>query len=366
MSPKVILTYLSLSLWSSFYIAWHYAMPLYNDDWLVGGVVLMLTFASFNSFWLMITSIRRKIVLSQKLYNIASLSLGFAFFLMLFFIISDFLLFIPVYANSYFEHPLIGALSITALAAILVLYAFLNSRHIRITAYEIMTPKKNVDFSLVLISDLHIDNCGIGLNQMSRIATKINKLNPDFTIFAGDIIESTPDHFCAKDFGTQFQKLNSKKGNLAIVGNHEYYGGKILENIIAMEDAGLTVLKDDRLDFDNLTIIGRDDKFVHHRCPLDKLLKGTPKDNFIMVLDHNPISIDDSVENQIDLQLSGHTHNGQVFPFNLVVKSIFKNGYGHKQIGDTHTIVSSGASTWGPALRLGTKAEIVHIHVKSK
>lgn len=364
-SPRIIFTYLFLSLWSSFYISWHFSLPCSGCSWILGGLALIIAFAGFNSFWLMVASLRRKITLSRSIFNLSSLALGFVFFLMLFFIISDFLLAIPAYANLYFSHYLAGAFFVTALAAAVVLYAFVNARRIRLTSYEIYTDKPDIDFSVALVSDLHIDNCGLGLNQMAKITDKINKLNPDFTVFAGDIIESTPDHFCSLDFAAEFKKLNSKKANLAIVGNHEYYGGKITENIKALENSGLTVLKDCRLNFGNITIIGRDDKFVAGRCPLNKMLKDIPKNNFVMLLDHNPMDIQEAVDNSVDLQLSGHTHNGQIFPFNLVVRNIFKNGYGYKQIGDTHTVVSSGAGSWGPALRLGTKAEIVYIHVKS-
>lgn len=98
---------------------------------------------------------------------------------------------------------------------------------------------------------------------------------------------------------------------------------------------------------------------------MKKLLKGTPKKNFVLVLDHNPTDIAEAVTSSVDLQVSGHTHNGQIFPFNLIVRNIYQNGYGHKQIGNTHTVVSSGAGSWGPQLRLGTKAEIVCIKVKS-
>ncbi len=364
-SLRTVASYQFLALWSSFYIAWHFSAPCGGCSWFTGAAVLLVSYAFFNTFWLMVASLRRKITLSRSIFNLSSLALGFIFFLMLLFIVSDFLLNIPAYANLYFAHPDTAAWGLAALAALISLYGFFNARRIRVTAYEIRTEKTGVDFTLALVSDLHIDNCGLSLNQMAKIIENINRINPDFTVFAGDIIESAPDHFCALDFAAEFRKINSKTANLAIVGNHEYYGGKINENIKALENAGLTVLKDCTLTFGNITVAGRDDKFVKDRCPLKKLLKGTPKKNFVLVLDHNPTDIAEAVTSSVDLQVSGHTHNGQIFPFNLIVRNIYQNGYGHKQIGNTHTVVSSGAGSWGPQLRLGTKAEIVCIKVKS-
>lgn len=366
MSPKIILSYMLLSMWSSFYIAWHIAMSFCCISLFVGIISFLTAFAGFNSIWIMVASVRRIVTLSQRTNNILSLLLGMSFYLMGLFILSDFLMFNTTYAALYFTHPIIAVSAIIGIAVLLVLHSYLNSRRILITAYEVTTPKKNIDFSIALVSDLHIDNCGLGLGRMFKIVEKINRLHPDFTVFAGDIIESTPEHFCNKNFASVLKNLNSKQANLAVVGNHEYYGGKIEENIAALEKAGLTVLRDKEMTFGNISIIGRDDKFNRSRSTLPQMLKKTPQNNFILILDHNPIDLDHAVDNKADMQLSGHTHNGQMFPFNLIVKTVFKNGYGYKKIGNTHSIVSSGISTWGPSLRLGTKAEIVYIKIKSE
>lgn len=366
MSPKIILSYLLLSTWSSFYIAWHVAMSFCWGNLTVGIISFLIAFTGFNSIWIMVASVRRMVKLSRRMNEVLSVLLGFSFYLMGFFIISDFLMFNDAYAKLYFTYPIISVSIIIALAALLVLHSYLNTRRIHITAYEVTTPKKNIDFSIALVSDLHIDDCGLGLGRMFKIVEKINKLHPDFSVFAGDIIESTPEHFCSKDFASILKNLNSKQANLAVVGNHEYYGGKIDENIEALQNAGLRVLRDETLEFGNITVIGRDDKFNRNRSPLEKLIPQKSSQNYILVLDHNPIDLDNAIDNNADMQLSGHTHNGQMFPFNLIVKTVFKNGYGHKKLGNTHSVVSSGVSTWGPSLRLGTKAEIVYIQIKSE
>lgn len=365
MSPKIVLIYMLLSAWSSFYVAWHIATTPAHYNLFVGIISFLVMFVGFNSIWLMIASVRRIVTVSKRTNNVLSILFGLSFYLMLFFIINDFMLFITPYATLYFSYPHLSVSIIIILAMALVTYSYMSSHNIHITSYEITTPKKNIDFSIALVSDLHIDHCGMGLGKMYKITEKVKQLKPDFTVFAGDIIESTPEHFCSRDFASVIKQLKSKQCNLAVVGNHEYYGGQIEENIAALKQAGLTVLRDECIDFKNISIIGRDDKFNRNRQPLPQLMKRIPKNNFSLVLDHNPIDLDSAIDNNVDMQLSGHTHNGQVFPFNLVVKSVFKNGYGHKKIGSTHSIVSSGISTWGPSLRLGTRAEIVNIKIKS-
>lgn len=165
-SLRTVASYQFLALWSSFYIAWHFSAPCGGCSWFTGAAVLLVSYAFFNTFWLMVASLRRKITLSRSIFNLSSLALGFIFFLMLLFIVSDFLLNIPAYANLYFAHPDAAAWGLAALAALISLYGFFNARRIRVTAYEIRTEKTGVDFTLALVSDLHIDNCGLGLNQM--------------------------------------------------------------------------------------------------------------------------------------------------------------------------------------------------------
>lgn len=140
-SLRTVASYQFLALWSSFYIAWHFSAPCGGCSWFTGAAVLLVSYAFFNTFWLMVASLRRKITLSRSIFNLSSLALGFIFFLMLLFIVSDFLLNIPAYANLYFAHPDTAAWGLAALAALISLYGFFNARRIRVTAYEIRTEK---------------------------------------------------------------------------------------------------------------------------------------------------------------------------------------------------------------------------------
>jgi predicted MPP superfamily phosphohydrolase len=112
-------------------------------------------------------------------------------------------------------------------------------------------------------------------------------------------------------------------------------------------------------------IIGRDDKTNMKRKSLDAILDSLPDGLPKIVLDHQPGSFEESARHGVDLHISGHTHNGQVFPFNKIVSRIYELGYGFKKSGNTHLKVSSGLGLWGAPIRLGTQSEILKIRLRS-
>lgn len=129
-----------------------------------------------------------------------------------------------------------------------------------------------------------------------------------------------------------------------------------------MRKSGIRVLRDDTVTIaGKLAIVGRDDYTNPNRKALQSLVNGLKRELPIVVLDHQPRSFSESQENQIDLHISGHTHDGQIFPFNYIVSKIYELGYGYKKAGKTHYYVSSGLGLWGAPIRLGTRSEIVSI-----
>lgn len=110
---------------------------------------------------------------------------------------------------------------------------------------------------------------------------------------------------------------------------------------------------------DNITLIGRDDKSNNNRKPLNTIVNGIDKNQFKLLLDHQPSNLEDAEQANIDLQFSGHTHKGQVFPFSLIAESMFENPHGMIQKGLTWIYVSSGLGIWGGKFRIGTQSEYV-------
>jgi hypothetical protein len=117
---------------------------------------------------------------------------------------------------------------------------------------------------------------------------------------------------------------------------------------------------------ESIQIVGRDDKTNSKRATLREILKDIDREKPIILMDHQPFNLEQAQNEEVDLQLSGHTHNGQFWPGSLIVKWMYELSYGYKSKGDTHYYVSSGIGLWGPKFRIGTKSEIVVIDLKSK
>jgi predicted MPP superfamily phosphohydrolase len=156
--------------------------------------------------------------------------------------------------------------------------------------------------------------------------------------------------------------VQAKYGVFGVMGNHEYYGGKGQKEFIRR--SGITLLIDSVIRIDSLFYLaGRDDQFVGQRKTIKELLKGIPRDLPFIILDHRPTQLQEVSLTGADVQFSGHTHNGQLFPVNLITKSIYELSMGHKKIRDTHFFVSSGLRLWGPPVKTAGKSEILLVDI---
>jgi predicted MPP superfamily phosphohydrolase len=185
----------------------------------------------------------------------------------------------------------------------------------------------------------------------------------DLILIAGDIIDNNPRQLLAQGTAQELKRLNAP--TLACVGNHEYISGidKALELIGQM---GVTVLRDSTVTIGDVTIIGRNDRSNRHRKNIAQLMQGVETDNYLILLDHQPYHLEEAEQNGIDLQLSGHTHRGQVWPLNWVTKRMYECDYGQYRRGNTDYYVSSGIGLWGGKFRIGTDSEYAVITVTPK
>jgi hypothetical protein len=197
----------------------------------------------------------------------------------------------------------------------------------------------------------------------------INGLNPDIVFIAGDLVDDKAKTLEEKNIGSELQNIKSKYGTYAITGNHEYINGiNGCEKYI--RKYGLNLLRDSVVKIDNsFYVAGRDDRakkqFTHEdRKPLNELLTGTDRNYPIILMDHTPFGLDEAMNNNIDLQLSGHTHHGQIFPANFITKKVYELSWGYLKKGNTQYYVSCGVGTWGPPVKIGSPSEIVHLNIK--
>ncbi len=221
-----------------------------------------------------------------------------------------------------------------------------------------------VDLNIVTASDFHLGSI-IHKEMLAKWVEKINQENPDIILLAGDLFDRSFNFVDSPGIENELKKLRSRYGVFAVLGNHDYYAG-VNKAINSMEQSGIRVLRDQTITIDNkFVLIGRDDDTNRKRKSLDSLVASLDHRFPAILLDHKPF-LSESVKNKIDLQISGHLHNGQIFPYNLVLAKLWKLSYGYRKIKDTNFYVSSGLGVSYVPIRLGTKSEIVQILLKAK
>lgn len=242
------------------------------------------------------------------------------------------------------------------LVPIILLAGTFFKHHTIIKEYDIKLDK-NYDMeplNIVLVSDIHLGYIN-GNSSFIKMKNIINSLNPDIVLIAGDLIDMNLEPVMEKNMLKELSDIKTKYGIYFALGNHDIYGKKAALLTETLTAEGVTVLRDEKiLVNDGIYIAGRDN---FSKKPLKDII-GEHSDKPVILIQHTPDTIEETVENKIDLQVSGHTHKGQFFPGNLFTKRIFLIDYGHKKISDTNILVSSGYGTWGPPIRIGSSSEI--------
>lgn len=265
----------------------------------------------------------------------------------------------------------ITAVAVIAIVSLIVFLGNINKRNIDIRTFELTLPKgdsKLNELNIVMASDIHLSPID-GERLLSRIVDKMNSLNPDIILLAGDIVDDKASVLDERGIGESLRKLKSKYGVYSINGNHEFING--VESCVRYaENFGIKFLRDGyELIDSSFYIIGREDSSMpqftgRQRKSLEEIVKNIPASYPKILLDHTPFKLEQAQQNNIDLQLSGHTHHGQIWPANLITKMIYEISWGYKKKGNTHYYVSSGAGTWGPPVRTGSSSEIVNVKVR--
>ena len=296
-------------------------------------------------------------------------------YLFLFFLVTDLLNFIAgtIFPDSGFPTHYIKVLEILfilLITGILLLGGYLNAIHPQIRTLNISIPKlkaKGEKMRIAAVSDIHLGSI-VGERRLAKMVKIINSMNPDLVLFLGDMLDEDPGPVIHKNLGSCLEKIKSKYGIYAITGNHEYIGG-IQKAIPFLEKHGIKLLRDEWVLIDNkVFLVGREDRDKvrfegHKRKTLTDLLKGTDSSKTIILLDHQPFNLDQSKDAGIDLHLSGHTHHGQIWPFQYITKKLYKISHGYLKDGSTHYYVSTGFGTWRPPIRLGNRPEVLDINL---
>jgi predicted MPP superfamily phosphohydrolase len=270
--------------------------------------------------------------------------------------------------NNYPSVKLIALGVVTGIVILIIISGYINTRTLKITTLNLEIPAKNSsmkELNAVLISDIHLSSIN-GNGFSGDIVKKINGLHPDIVFVAGDLIDDKAAVLREKEIGFSFRDIKSPMGVYGITGNHEYING-VDSSVNYMKELKVIPLRDSSITINNgFILIGREDrsKGLKKRRSLKDLVESSEKNLPVILLDHTPFQLEEAMENGIDLQLSGHTHHGQMFPINIITSKIYELSQGYKKKGNTQYYVSSGVGTWGPPVRTGSSSEIVNLKIK--
>ena len=266
-------------------------------------------------------------------------------------------------------------------------YGIVNAQNLKVTTYDVTVDKssKQDELNVVLIADLHL-GYSVGVKQMERMVNKINELQPDVGVVAGD---SFDNEFSAiynpVRLAEILRGINSKYGVYAVYGNHD-----IEEDILCgftfsdddvtqvtsikemddfIENCGFTFLYDEAILInDDFYIYGRPDEERPNfgndsRLEAEKITEGLDLSKLIICVDHEPHDQKKLSAAGVDVDLNGHTHAGQLFPGNIIINFFWDIAYGYKNFDGMHNIVTSGVGLFGPNMRTFTKAEIAQVKI---
>ncbi len=263
------------------------------------------------------------------------------------------------------------------LATVFVIgYSFWNMRNVRVTDYTVYTEKEIRDegYQICLISDLHFPTT-MNASKLKAYCSDISSKQLDAVVLCGDIVD---ERSTKAEMQKTFQILSgitAKYGIYYVYGNHDraHYSQNppFTEEELktTIEYAGIKALKDEVVALnDEFTVIGRDDRSGTNRKSSQELLQGVDTNDFLLLLDHQPVELEDNEAAGYDLQLSGHTHAGQMWPVGPLTTlfGMVELNYGHWKQGDFQAIVTSGIAGWGYPLRTGKHSEYVMIKIMGK
>lgn len=295
--------------------------------------------------------------ISRTMFNIGSIWLLFTLYMVIALIITDLVhLAVPSFRGGFW-------IALVAVGALLG-YGHWRYLHPRVVELDlrIERPIEGGEMKIVAVSDVHLGE-GTGRTKLRRYVDMINAQQPDVVLIAGDLIDNSVVPVVRDKMLDEMDRIDVPI--YLALGNHEYISD--LAKVEALlNNSSVRLLRDSIATLPNgVQLVGRDDRSNRHREPLSALIEKTDTSHPIVVIDHQPYHLNEADSLGIDLQFSGHTHRGQVWPLNWLTDRIYEQSYGYRRWSHAHIYVSSGLSLWGPPFRIGTQSEIVVIRLKN-
>ncbi|MFI6023975.1 metallophosphoesterase [Amycolatopsis magusensis] len=223
-------------------------------------------------------------------------------------------------------------------------------------------------FRIALISDVHLGPL-LGRSFTQRVVDLVNEQRPDAVAIVGDLVDGTVAHLA--DAAEPLRELRSTHGTFFVTGNHEYYSG-YTEWVDHVPTLGIRPLRNERVPITHnggtFDLAGVNDATAYQwqdNADVGKALQGRDPSRAVVLLAHQPVDVQDAVDHDVDLQLSGHTHGGQITPFELLVSLQQGAVAGLSQHGATQLYVTRGAGFWGPPVRVGAPPDITIVELRA-
>ena len=369
----------------------------YYPEYLVMGIVLGILIGAYSFFRVKYSlnnvnlTKNKQIILSSIIaiisflfcLNIWSMAAILIFYLFISSLIADLIRIIQKYLIKE-KHlnfiPKIHKKGLLALIffAVIILGSVYGMNHIELTEYNLTTEKiDNKSYSILFVSDVHY-----GTVQSTKLVkdsiSKMNNLKPDIVVLGGDIVDERTTKDSMEEIFEELGKINSTYGTYYIFGNHDrqpyttdYVNGNrtFTDSDLnqSIEKNKIKILNDDKVTINNdIVLVGRSDAEWENsinRMDVNEIFNESDLSKYIVVLDHQPVEYEKNAQECVDLQLSGHTHGGQLFPYGMIYDLTGRLNYGEYEIGDMKQIVSSGLTGWGWPMRNEAKCEYVLINI---
>ena len=251
-----------------------------------------------------------------------------------------------------------------SLSVVVVIAGIINFNTIRTSEYQIEIPGRSskIDhLKIAFVADFHLKEETNTL-FVKRFVRAVEKIKPDLMIFGGDIVEGDRYEEDMTLIENLLGEINTRYGVFTVLGNHEFYAGHDEGNFFGR--SGMNLLCDTIVVIDSsFNLGGRYDSHFRTRKSIEEIMMKANESLPMILIDHRPTEIDNVSKTLVDVQLSGHTHNGQLFPINFITKKVYKLSWGYRKIGNTHFFVTSGIRLWGFPVRTSGKSEIMVIDI---
>lgn len=274
----------------------------------------------------------------------------------------------PVYITTHWKQTKLTVFFLTVAGVTgLMVQAYRAVVNPVVTDVYLTIPKPAGDqrdsLTIVMMSDLHIGEV-IGKKLVQKYVALSNAQHPDLVIIVGDVMDYEVRFAAKPHIEEDLQQLNAPLGVYIVNGNHEYRAN-IHEKRRWLRSTGGVLLMDSVVMPDSsFYLIGRDDYTNKKRATLHRLMEGVDTGKPVILMDHQPWSLAETAMNGVDLGVYGHTHNGQLWPYPLLMKLIYECPYGYCRKGNSQFYVSSGIGIAGPPYRVGTVSELVVLHIR--